>query len=105
MAQDLKATQKVAAKAVFTDKKGNVAPVDGPIEWVTSNSELLALDPNGAICTVKAVGPIGTASVSAIADADLGEGVKPVRLDAEINVVAGEASVGQITFSPPEEQE
>lgn len=104
MASDLKSNQKVKATANFTDSKGNPARVDGDVQWITSNSELLALAPDGNACVISAVGPIGTVTVSAIADADLGEGVKPIRLDAEVNVIAGEASAGSLVFGDPEDQ-
>jgi hypothetical protein len=109
LAQELTATQQVDVTGIFKDKKGNVAKVENP-QWITSNAQLVNLTADevtaggGHKVTVQALGPVGTASISLVADADLGDGVKPVRLDGEINVVAGEASIGELSFGTPAEQ-
>ena len=108
-AMDLKATQDVPVTGRFKDKKGNNAKVQNP-QAITSNAEILGLSAvtenadNSYSFTVSAIGPVGPASVSLLGDADLGEGVKDVRLDGEVNVVAGDASVGELTFGTPTEQ-
>ncbi len=109
LAMELTATQKVRVTGQFKDKKGNPALVENG-QFITSNGSILGLTNDvhdGTIHTVDviAIGPIGTASLSLVGDADLGEGIKTVRLDAEVKVVAGQASVGELVFNEPEEQE
>lgn len=106
MAFDLAATQQVPVSVAFTDKKGNPAPVDGVPTWSTDNSEVLALTPaaDGLSCVVAAVGPLGSATVTLQADADLGEGVVSIVGSLSVNVTAGSATVVALTPGVPEEQ-
>lgn len=89
------------------DKKGNPAKVDGVPVWQTDNTEVLALTPaaDGLSCSVAAVGPLGTARVSVVADADLGEGVIDIVGVLDCEVTAGQAvtikiEAGAITEQP-----
>lgn len=86
----------------WVDKKGNPAKVDGATDWVSSDESILTVEAaagNPLICNVYSAGPIGPVQVQATADADLGEGVKTITAVCDINVIAGEASGGTISFS------
>lgn len=90
--------KKFVASVVFRDKAGNPAATDGVPEWATDNSDVLSVIPSddGMSCTVKANGPLGTAKVQVMADADLGEGKKVVVGVLEVSVSAGEATVVEV---------
>jgi len=91
----------------WSDSHGNPAKVDGPTQWVSSDEDVLTVQVaagNPLIANVYSQGPVGPAQIQATADADLGEGVKTITAVCDINVIAGEASGGTITFtqSPPQ---
>lgn len=72
MAFKLTDSQQVDVKIQAVDKKGNAAPIEN-VDWSTDNPNVLALTPSadGLTCTIAAVGPLGTATVTAKADADM----------------------------------
>jgi hypothetical protein len=96
----------VTLGVAFVDKKGNPAKVDGVPQWLVDNPNVLALTPatDGMSCTVAAVGPLGTATVSLKADADLGIGVIDVVGAFEVEVTGGQATAVTITPGAPSEQ-
>jgi len=106
MAATISASQQVKVTVEFRDKKGNPAKVDGKPEWLTDNTDVLALTPggDGLSCVVAAAGPIGVGIVTLKADADLGSGVVEVVGTLEVNVTAGPATVVTLTAETPEEQ-
>ena len=106
VATQLTSTQKQSLSVVFTDKKGNPAPVDGIPAWGVDNPNVLALDPapDGMSCEVAAVGPLGTAKVSIQADADLGAGVVALAGVYDVEVTASQATTVEITGGPIVEQ-
>jgi hypothetical protein len=53
---------------------------------------------NPLIANVKSVGPIGKVTISASADADLGQGVRTISTSYDIEIIAGDAVMGEITF-------
>lgn len=102
----LKDTEQSALATQFLDKKGNPAPVQGVPVWATSDATILSVTPeaDGLSATIVANGPLGTAQVSVTADADLGDGVKPVVGTLDVNIVAGEAVSANISAGTPTEQ-
>jgi hypothetical protein len=106
MAFALSESQQVTLSVKFKTKKGHDAKVDGVPEWLTDNTEVLALTPapDGLSCLVAAVGPLGTATVSVKGDADLGVGVKPIVGLLEVEVTAGDAATVTLTPGEPSEQ-
>ncbi len=101
----LGSSEQMRVSVEFVDRRGNPAEVQDP-EWMTDNSELLALEPSedGKSCLVKAVGPLGLANVTLRADADTGEGVVPILATGEVEVTPGKARTARLRFDPPEEQ-
>lgn len=99
-------SQEVVYTVDFKTKKGNPAKVDGVPEWSTDNTELLALTPaaDGLSCKVSAVGPLGKATVTMKADADLGAGVVDIFGTAEVEVGPGTATNVTLTAGAPSEQ-
>lgn len=106
MAFQLTSSQRVPVAVDFTDKKGNPAPVDGIPEWLVDNPAVLALSPaaDGRSCVVAAVGPLGTARVSMVADADMTTGTRQIVGVLDFEIVAGDAFLVTLTPGTPEEQ-
>lgn len=105
MAFELSTGFQVPVAVEFRDRKGNPAPVEGTPEWSTDNSELLAISPSedGMSCNVASVGPIGTATVTLSADADLGAGVRSIIGTLEVSVTTGGAT--EVVLTPGEASE
>lgn len=90
--------QQVHVKVAFKDRKGKDANVDGPPQWATDNSDVLALTPDadgmGCLCAGIIAGP---AKVQATADALIGDGTEPVIAVMDLNCTTGKATVGTIS--------
>lgn len=101
----LKATQQVPLSVGdVTDKRGNPTTLQNP-RWSSSDPGILAVGDNGdGTGLAAATGPVGVATVVIDADADLGDGVVPIQGTAEVEVVAGDAAVVNITLGTPSEQ-
>lgn len=101
----LKATQQVdLSVGNVTDKRGNPTTLQNPT-WTSSDPGVLAVTDNGdGTGLAAAAGPVGVATVIIDADADLGDGVVPIQGTAEVEVVAGDAAVVNITLGTPTEQ-
>lgn len=96
-------SQSCPLSVAFVDAAGNPAVVDGAPQWLTGNSEILALAPaaDGLSCVVNAAGPLGTATVSVSADADLGSGSTTISGSLDVTVIAGAAVTVDITAGTP----
>jgi hypothetical protein len=83
---------------------GNPAKVDGVPEWSVSNADVLALQvsADGMSAVAVASGPLGGAQVNVTADADLGEGARPITAVQDIEVRAAEATQLGIRAGAPE---
>ncbi len=103
MATILRDSQQAELSYTATSKRGNPATI-ADAAWSSSDESIATVAGDGAGAVVKAVGPIGTATITLTGDADLGEGVKPVRGVLDIEVVAGDAAVFNITVAEPTEQ-
>lgn len=106
MALILKDTQKFSAAVKYVDGKGNPAKVEGTPQWSVSDVNLLGVTPSddGMSAEVVATGPLGSCQVSVTADADLGEGTKPIIGTLDVDIVAGEAVSAVIEAGAPAEQ-
>jgi len=106
MAITLTDTQKVSVSITPVDAKGNAARVDGVPFWSTGDLSVLAVVPadNGLSAEVFALGPLGVTQVIVTADADLGEGVKPITGILDVTVIGGEAVALTVNTGVPEEQ-
>lgn len=98
MATILRDSQQVELSYTATSKRGNATTVADPV-WASSDESIVTVAASGAGATATAVGPTGTATITLTGDADLGEGVKPVRGVLDIEVVAGDAAVFNITVA------
>ena len=99
----LKVTQSLPLSLKITDKHGNVAAVDGAPQWSLTDSTLATLDvsTDGMSAVVHPTGVIGVMKVQVSVDADLGEEVKPILGEIEIEMITGEAEVVAIVAGEP----
>ena len=101
------ATQQFPVSVTVRDKKGNKAQVQNPT-WTSSEPETATVTPDTADplkAVVAAVGPVDEASMITFeADADMGDGVKPILATLDLVVTAGEATVVEIVAGAPSEQ-
>jgi hypothetical protein len=100
MAYTLPADMQVHVQVSYVDAHNNPATVDGPIEWESSDDTIATVTVDNvdtSKATVKAVGKVGQVQVTAMADADLGTGIRELTTLMDVTVVAGEAVAGTIT--------
>src|SRR5262245_13230466 len=108
MAYTLPVDMKVGVRISYVDKAGNPAKVDGDVRWEESDKAifLFNVDPNDSFQgTIQPQGALGLAQLKALADADIGEGVKALMTLFDLEIVGGEAVAGVITpVGEPEPQ-
>lgn len=99
--------QKVTFAIEPVSAKGNPAKVDGAPVWSTSDDTVLTVEASedGLSAVVKATGKVGSAQVSVLADADLGDGVTQLAGTIGIDVVAGAAASLNLVAGEITEQE
>lgn len=88
-------------KAEFYNAAGDPAHVQGDVSWASSDETIatvVANRPDTSEATVTPVGPSGSFTIEAAADADVGEGVRRLSVQLPSQVVGGGAAVsGSIT--------
>lgn len=89
---ELKVTKKAKVSVKFKDAAGFQAKVDGKPEWLVSDAAKasLVVAEDGMSAEVQAL-DVGSFMLSLSADADLGEGIKPILGSLAFDVTAGEA--------------
>lgn len=95
--------EKVFLSVAYTSAAGNPAAVEGLPVWASSNEGVVTLEvtEDGYSAYAVTVGPVGTAQVSVSADADLGEGIRPLVATLDVTVIGSEAVfAGLITGAP-----
>lgn len=73
------------------DAAGNPAKVDGELAWGLSDDSMGAIEASGLSAIFKPAGKVGLVKIFCKADADLGEGVREIVGEGEIEVLSGEA--------------
>ncbi len=106
MALILTDEQQVTLTLLPKTNKGNPAKIDGVPTWSTSNPAVLTVtadpaDPTGLTALAVAVGPVGTAQVQVVADADLSPEVRQLTSVLDVEVVAAEAVTLDIAAGVP----
>lgn len=104
---EITATQQVRVSISPVDKKGNPANLDGAPNWFSSNISVLSVEPeaDGLSCVIKAVGPIGSESVTVRGDAKEGEEVQLIEGVIGVTVKPSSAVAIAITAGEITEQE
>lgn len=90
----------VKMQVSYVDAAGNPAAVDGDVAWSSSDEAIATLlldNDDSTVCVVQPRGKLGQVQITASADADLGQGVRPLLTIADITIVAGEAVAGTIS--------
>ena len=98
----LTSEEQVVLHAEPVSAAGNPAGVDGTITWTVSDPALVTLIPNGFDCTVVTNGPLGSAVVTAEADADLSAATNLIQGAFDVEVIAAPAASIVITAGTPE---
>lgn len=95
--------QEARATIAPQDRAGNAAPVDGVPTWESSDTSVLTVNPDsdGLSADVVTVGPLGKATVTVTADADLGEGKTSVTGTLDVEIIASEASSLNVSVGTP----
>ncbi len=90
----LKVTQTLPLSVSIQDIKGNAAVVDGAPTWGLTDPALgtVAAAADGLSATLTPAGGLGVCKVQVLADADLGEGVKQILGELDVEFIAGDAA-------------
>ena len=84
----------------FVDKLGKPAAVQGAPVWeVLDQSKGALVVAEDGMSAVFTPADLGDVQVQCTADADHGEGVKPIILTGDLTIVGGEAVAGQMNIS------
>ena len=103
----LKIDQKLPISVGFKDFKGNDAAVDGVPTWALTDDSLGSLEvaADGLSAVLHSKGVIGSGKVQCAADADLGQGVRTIIGELQIDFVAAEAETVQLTAGEPQPED
>jgi hypothetical protein len=97
----LPANQSATVEVAFINANGVVVETQGPVQWFSTVPGVATVTPDpddDHLATITAGPSAGNTNISAVADADLGEGVRNVEAVLELIVIArGEAVGGEIT--------
>lgn len=103
--------QKVSVTVLPTTAHGNPAAIDGNVAFSVDHPELITINQTGAETADlvgipnQAIPPEGVSVlVTAVFDADLGEGVTEVTLSGALLVTSPQATGGTIVFGDPTDQ-
>ncbi len=90
---DLKVNKVLPVSIKIADKYGNAAAVDGAPAWSVTDASLgsVVAAEDGLSAVFTPAGPVGALKLQVSADADLGEGVKSIAGELDINLLAGDA--------------
>jgi hypothetical protein len=99
-------SQKFTVSLDARDAKGNPASFDGKPTFAVDRTDLLTVTPSadGMTAEVAAVGPLGSAQVTATVDAAIGANVVPIIGTLTVDVVGGQATVVALNATAPVEQ-
>ena len=101
MAATMQTGSYATVSVAWKDKGGNVVEVDATV-WESSDPAVCtvtAATGNPLIANLHAPGTVGVCKIMATADADLGEGYKAITAMLDVEVIAGQAVGGEITFT------
>ena len=89
----------------FFDDAGAPASVDGAPRWTMGDPAVMTIVPaeDGMSAVLQGTGEVigSMTSLTVEADADLGEGIVPVTVSEELQLVSGQATVASFGFGEP----
>lgn len=99
-------TQKIPLKVSATTASGHPARLDGPVRWASTDPAVteVVVDPEDSTKAVAFARGRGSAQVSAVADANLGDGVRELNAFLDVQVLEEEAAIFAIEAGAAEEQ-
>lgn len=99
----LKVSDQLPLSIAIKDKFGNTASVEGAPVWALTNDALgsLLVSADGFSAVLTPSGTVGAFKVQVSADADLGEGVKTIIGELDVELLAGEAVSVEIAAGEP----
>jgi hypothetical protein len=99
-------SQKVLLGVEPLNRAGNPAPIEGKPAWSSSDESVLTVvvSEDGLSAYAITTGKLGTAQISAKADADLGEGVREITAVWDVEVKPGDAVLLNPKAGTPEEK-
>jgi hypothetical protein len=102
----IKDSQKFSVSLDARDAKGNPASFDGKPTFAVDRTDLLTVtpSPDGMTAEVAAVGPLGSAQLTATVDAAIGPDVVSIIGTLTVDVVGGQATVVSLNATAPVEQ-
>jgi hypothetical protein len=95
----LKVNQSLPLSIAIKDSFGNPARVDGLPVWALTNEALgsIVVSADGMSATLSPSGVIGMCDVQVRADADLGEGIREILGVLNMEFIAGDAAIVEIS--------
>lgn len=99
----LKVSDNLPLSIEIKDKFGNAAKVDGKPGWAVTDESLgtVEVSEDGMSALFKPVGTAGVLKLQVKADADLGEGVKEILGELDLELISGEAVTIAIAAGSP----
>lgn len=98
----LNADQKVKLTITPVDSYGNISVVENVV-WASTNEEVIAIEQlSDTEVYATALGPVGDAQVSVVADAKIGEGVAVLTGVLDFTVLPAEAVALSVVTGTPE---
>lgn len=81
---------------------GVPAPIDGDIAWeVLSGNSTVTPIGDGKVATLRSEDGIGRTTFKATGDADMGNGVVPISVEIELDVIGPQAQSLGVSFGEP----
>jgi hypothetical protein len=95
----LKVTEQKSVLLRIKDNFGNSASVDGLPAWALTDPALADIEPaaDGMSALLKPKGQLGSCKIQVKADADLGEGVREILGELDVEFLSGEAVVLELS--------
>lgn len=93
--------QTVSVTVAPKTAAGNPAPIDGAVEFASSDVTVAIVEQLDAVSARVIPVAVGVVQITAVFDADLGEGVREVEASGALEVVAAEAVTAEIVFGTP----
>lgn len=81
---------------------GRPARIDGEVEFASSDPAVAVVNKTGPNSAIAVSVGAGVSQITAVFDADLGAGVRPVEMSGALEVVEAEAQRAEIVFGTPE---
>jgi hypothetical protein len=95
--------QEADVRLSITDRVGNPAKVQGVSTWEAADDDIVDIieSDDGLSAVIRSRDVVGETTVTVVADADLGDGVREIRGVLAVAVTAGDATVVELQADAP----